>query len=128
MLEQQVHAVVVADARGRAVGILTDTDVTERAAAQPFRGDWRPVITAAPLPVVASAELMEDLRQTSARRAMQSPVHAVAEEDPPERAFDTMLRNGVHHVPVLRGGRAVGMLSRLDLLRHLFVMEGRLTA
>ena len=49
---------------------------------------------------------------------MQRTVAAVSEEDPLSLALQVMLWQRIHHLPVLRGGHVVGVISETDLLKH----------
>ncbi|ADK84173.1 putative CBS domain and cyclic nucleotide-regulated nucleotidyltransferase [Desulfarculus baarsii DSM 2075] len=91
MTERQVGSIIVADAAGQPIGILTDSD---------FRGR-----------VMLSARHFDQ----PIADFMTSPVRTIA---PNAYAFDallTMSRHGLHHLAVVEGGRLVGVVSDRDL-------------
>lgn len=95
MVARSVSSIVVCDAAGLALGILTEKDVLRLVAASPRRLD------------------------RSLREAMTSPVHGIEAGALVYRAIARMARRGVRHLPVLDGaGRAIGMVSARDLLRQ----------
>lgn len=95
MVARSVSSIVVCDAAGLALGILTEKDVLRLVAASPRRLD------------------------RSLQEAMTSPVHGIEAGALVYRAIARMARRGVRHLPVLDGaGRAIGMVSARDLLRQ----------
>lgn len=55
---------------------------------------------------------------TSARDVATSPLRTVPHATPVYGAWQVMLEHGIHHLPVERDGRIVGLLTSTDLLRH----------
>ena len=83
---------VVAD--GRLVGILSERDIIHKV-------------------VVAGA----NPRATTVEAAMTPSPITVDATEPPSRALDLMKQNGCRHLPVLREGKLVGIVSLRDLLQ-----------
>jgi acetoin utilization protein AcuB len=48
-------------------------------------------------------------------RYMTATPHTIAAEQPLERAHEIMRRHGIRHLPVLHGGRLLGVVSNRDL-------------
>jgi len=78
---------------GAVVGILTDRDLRAKVVARGLGGD---------VPVAS---------------VMSSPVHTLDARAPALSAVLRMLELGVHHLPVVRDGRVVGMVTDTDLIR-----------
>jgi len=55
---------------------------------------------------------------TPARDVATSPLRSVPHGTPVYGAWQAMLEHGVHHLPVEREGRIVGLVTATDLLRH----------
>lgn len=55
---------------------------------------------------------------TPAREVASSPVRRVPHATPVYGAWQAMLEHGIHHLPVEREGRIVGLVTSTDLLRH----------
>lgn len=91
-----VGCLVVVDAAGQALGILTDRDLTLR--------------------VVAAGGSVGDL---SVGALMSSPLHALSPEDDLERAVRLMRAAGVRRLPLLVDGAPIGLVSLGDLLEVL---------
>ena len=93
MTERRIGAVLVGGAGMFPEGIITERDVTRAAAS-------------------GSAD-------ARARDVMSSPVQAIGAWEPLYRALGRMDSGGFRHLCVIdAAGRAVGMLSQRDLLRH----------
>ena len=54
------------------------------------------------------------------RELMEQAVTTIAEDDTLALASQLMKWNGIRHLPVMRDGRVVGMLSERDILAHAF--------
>lgn len=95
MQARRIGSMLVTDAGGAPLGILTRHDILERIALP-----QRPLST----PIA---------------EVMTTPVHALSVEASAQDAALLMSRHGMRHVPVTRAGRAVGIVSERDL----FVMQ-----
>ena len=62
-------------------------------------------------------EIYEGSRSLAAREVMSAPVHVASEDEPVQQALTRMLHHDIDHMPVVRSGVPVGMLSRHDLIR-----------
>ena len=91
MHRKRVGSMLVVDAPGRPVGILTRYDVLGRIA------------------------LGEVPLATPIGEVMVHPVHALSDVETAQEAALLMSRHGIRHVPVTRGGVAVGLVSERDL-------------
>lgn len=92
MADHEVGTVVVADG-GRGVGLVTDRDVAIRVVARGLDPD-----------------------ATRASSVMSTPLVAADPAEPLEEVVARMRTAGVRRVPVLRDGRAVGLVSFDDLV------------
>lgn len=90
MRESQVGAVLVLE-QGRLAGIFSERDLANRVVAEGRSADATPVGQVASKPVVTVAA------GTSLRECAE-----------------TLRKHGVRHLPVLEGGKAVGILSARD--------------
>ncbi len=91
MHEQRIGSMLVVDARGAPLGILTRSDVLGRVA----------------LPQAAL--------DTPVSQVMVSPVHSLPHDATAQDAALAMSAHGIRHVPVTRDGRVVGIVSERDL-------------
>lgn len=91
MVAQRVGSILVTDARGQVVGILTRHDVLERV-------------------TLARVDLAQPVSTV-----MTQPVQALTTEHTAQEAALLMARQGIHHVPVTREGALVGIVSERDL-------------
>lgn len=117
MLANGIDSVLVVDPRGRAQGILTARDFTAREPSNPFQKHRAPRLFGQDVREHGLDHLYAQARVLRAARLMRDIPAAVVEEATVEQVVDLMNRHDVLHVPVLRKGRPVGMVSRHDLLR-----------
>ena len=117
MLAQNVGGLVVVDASGDLCGIVTESDFVAKEKGIPFSiyrfpqmfGEWMP------------HEHVERIYDAARRRAvsevMSHSVVTVTEVDTIETVLEKMLTGGLHRLPVVRGRKPVGIVTRHDLLR-----------
>jgi CBS domain-containing protein len=91
MHSQRIGSVLVTEADGTPAGILTRYDVLDRVA----------------LPAIAL--------DTPVSAVMTSPVHTLTVEHTAQDAALLMSRHAIRHLPILRDGRVVGVVSERDL-------------
>ncbi len=91
MVEQRVSSVLV---RGESTGIVTDRDFRMRVLAQGL-GPATPVA-----------------------RILSRPVKSVESTLPVHEAWTVLLEANVHHLPVIRDGKVLGVITDTDLLKH----------
>jgi CBS domain-containing protein len=91
MHRKRVGSMLVVDAPGRPIGILTRYDVLGRVA------------------------LGEVPLSTPIGQVMVKPVHSLSDVETAQEAALLMSRHGIRHVPVTRGGVAIGLVSERDL-------------
>ncbi len=92
MAERELGALPVSDEGGNLLGILTDRDITRR---------------------VVAAGL--DPKMTEVARVMTAPPDTLCPDDSAGDALELMRIRGLTHIPVVQGGKAVSIVSVLDL-------------
>jgi CBS domain-containing protein len=107
MSAHDISALVVVDADGYAVGLISRTDLVNATFVQPYLRHWRGL---------------------SARHLMSSPVISVREDTPVETAIALMRERKIHRVvvTVTEGGRErpIGILSVSDVVGRLGRIDG----
>ncbi len=88
MASKRVHALPVVDSKQKLIGIVTTADV-----ARQIDGN------------------------SAVRRVMSDIVVTIKATEPVSKAAQLMRRRRIHHLVVTDGGKAVGIVSSLDLLR-----------
>ncbi len=117
MLQHKISGLPVVDANGALVGILTEGDLLRRAetGTQKQHPRWIEFM-------IGPGVLAEEYVRSSARKIseiMTRNVHTIDEDTPVSEAVDLMEERRIKRLPVVRDGKAVGILSRANLLHAL---------
>jgi CBS domain-containing protein len=92
LVAERVAGVPVVEAGGSVVGFVSETDVV-------------------------NALLRRDPGATEAREIMSQPTIAIDEFAPADEVIETLRSRRIHHLPVARAGKLVGIITPLDVLR-----------
>jgi CBS domain-containing protein len=125
MLAKNISAAPVVDEERRVVGIVSEADLMRRVEIGTER-HWSAWKRFAADPERTAAEYLK----TYGRRVadvMTSPVVTVSEEGSLAHLVRIIERHKIKRVPVVRGGKLVGIISRADLLRELVKRPGDAT-
>jgi len=119
MLRAGVSALCVFDERKALVGILSEGDLLRRGelGTEKRRPRWLESLLSGGR--LAQAYAHEHGRKVA--EVMTRDVVTIDEEAPLAEAVDLMLARRVKRLPVVRGGSVIGVVSRSDLLRRLYV-------
>jgi CBS domain-containing protein len=115
LVNAQVSALPVVDEAGDMIGIVSEADVIQRAAADASPGSLLGHLAED----VASAGAYGRTNSWRVTDVMTRPVMCVDEDTPLSEIARLMLDTGIKRVPVRRGRAVVGMVSRMDLVRAL---------
>jgi len=115
MLQHRISGLPVVDSSGQLQGIVTEGDFLRRSetGTQAKRPRWLEFL-------LGPGRLATDYVHASGRRVdevMTTNVRTVAEDTPLERIVNLMERYRIKRVPVMRGERLVGIVTRANLMR-----------
>lgn len=119
MLERDIGSLLVVDADGDLVGIVTDSDFGARRVGVPFSAFRAPQLLGRWMGDEGVEAMFEQARDRPVTEIMTARVHTVSEDDGLDAILDLMLEHEVKHVPVVGPAGPVGMVARHDLLRLL---------
>jgi CBS domain-containing protein len=105
LVEHEISALPVVDAKGRLVGIVSEADLL------PLETRPDPLSQATPLAPTAGTA------PKTVAAVMTRDVVVVDAKSEVSQAARIMLEASIKRVPVMRGGRVVGILSRRDLIK-----------
>lgn len=113
MLRQRISGLPVVDSTGRLVGVVSEGDFIRRAeiGAEKTRGRWLALLTGSEAAGIARAQ-----GRTVGEIMTATPL-TIVEDTPLADVAQTMETHGVKRLPVLRGERLVGIVTRSDLLQ-----------
>ncbi len=116
MLESNSSCLPVLDKHGKLIGILTHTDFGFHRKFFPMAdhlytlmGSW---VTPKTLEDVA-----KEVSKKTVSEVMSHPVVTVQEDATISDVAETMVRNKIHRIPVLKGEELVGMITRHDFVK-----------
>ena len=117
MLQNDISGLPVLDLEGRLVGMITEGDLLRRAETQTQhkRPRWLEFF-------VGAGKLADEYVHTHGRKVsevMTSDPVSVVEETPLEDVVTLMEKRRIKRLPVIRGVKVVGMVSRANLLHAL---------
>ncbi|HTV87660.1 MAG TPA: CBS domain-containing protein [Stellaceae bacterium] len=117
MVQRRISGLPVVDAAGTVVGIVTEGDLLRRAELGTERRHRRWLEF-----IISPGRLASEYAGAHARKVgqvMTEDVISVGPQDPLDAAVRLMQRRHVKRLPVIDGGRLVGIVSRADLVRAL---------
>jgi CBS-domain-containing membrane protein len=117
MLQHKISGLPAFDGSGNLAGIVTEGDFLRRAETDTLRRRPRWIEF-----FVGPGKLAEEYVHASARKVsevMTTEVHAVSEDTPLDEVVTIMEQHRIRRVPVMRGKKVVGIVTRANLLRAL---------
>jgi CBS domain-containing protein len=122
MLQRKFSGLPVVDCTGALVGIVTEGDLLRRTetGTQRKRPRWIEFL-------IGSGRLANEYVQASGRKVhdvMTYDVHTVTEDTPLDDSVQHMERYQIKRLPVVRGGKLVGIVTRANRLRALASVVG----
>ncbi|MET0675248.1 MAG: CBS domain-containing protein, partial [Bradyrhizobium sp.] len=115
MLQHHVSGLPVVDAAGKLVGIVSEGDFIRRSEinTQRKRGRWLKFLLG------TGSEATDYVREHGRKvsEVMTSDPITVTEDATLEEIVNTMETNGVKRLPVMKGDKLVGIVSRANLLQ-----------
>lgn len=117
MLQNRISGLPVVDAAGNLVGIVTEGDFLRRSetATERNRPRWLQFL-------LGSGQMAEEYVQSHGRKVeevMTRDPHSIVEDTPLEEIVQMMEKYRIKRLPVVRGRRLVGIVSRANLLHAL---------
>lgn len=117
MVERDIGSVLVTDARGDLVGIVTEKDFIAKEHQIPFSTLVMPRLFEEWVDKGSLEEIYRKAERIRVTQVMSRPVRTVTEDQPMEDVVQIMLQHGVKRVVVVRGTKPVGIVAHRDVLR-----------
>jgi len=120
LLERRINGAPVVDREGRLVGILCQSDLIAQQKKIPLPSVF--VLADGLLPLVSQKHVEQQLKKIAAltvSEAMTPDPVTVGPEMEVEEAATLMVDRNFHTLPVVEGGRLVGVVGKEDILRTL---------
>lgn len=103
--QHHVHALIVADRDGRALGVISDFDL--------LAGEW----------LSSDSESLATMRKLTASDLMSHPVDSVEADVPLSEAVDQLLAKHISRLLVTENGKPVGAISLSDFVSSIAQQE-----
>ncbi len=134
LADESVGGCPVVDDQNRIIGMLSEVDILEALKTQhkELRMLMPPEITfgISFVEIIKEREALAAFKEVESKLVqdiMTKEVYAVSPNDNVEKAIQTMVQHKVHRIPVVEGGKLVGILTRGDVLRGFFRHVGQST-
>lgn len=119
MLEKGIDSLLVVDPDGELVGIVTDSDFGSSEGRVPFSTFRAPTLLGHWIGEDGVERIYQEARRRTVVEIMSAPVHTAGPGTPLRKLLELMFRREVKHVPVVEGGRPLGIVTCHDLLKVL---------
>ncbi len=117
ILENEITALPVVDDDGRLLGIVSEDDLVRAAEARRDirRSWWRTLLD------TRTSELKEMFGEGTrpVQEVMSRDVVVASEADPLRKLVVMLSRRRIKQLPIIKGEKLVGIVSRVDILRYL---------
>ncbi len=117
ILDNKIGCVPIVGKDGKMVGIITETDFMVKERCVPFSRFNAPQLFGKWMPKEGIEQAYKDARELLAKDIMSETVVSVTEEDGVDAVVRDMLKHDYHHIPVVRDGVPVGIVTRHDILK-----------
>ena len=122
LLEHHITAVPVVDEKGNVLGIISDSDLMLRMAGWP--APHESLLRVLTESSAALAKKAKKVYGETARDLMTSPAISIGPERPLDEIAELFANEHLRRVPVVSGGKLVGIVSRSNLV-HALASTGR---
>jgi CBS domain-containing protein len=120
IIENSINGIPVIDDERQVVGIITQGDLLLKAIDSPLFSLWSHGI------YDSTEEVLKEYLKINSTRVdeiMTKTPLCIHEDDMISKAAELMYKNKVKQLPVLRNGTLVGMISRIDIIKHIFIKK-----
>jgi nucleotide-binding universal stress UspA family protein len=124
MLQHRIGCIPVVDEDGKLCGMVTETDFTSERPGAPLCLQKLPQALCEVLSQQAIEQIEKTARTTRAKEVMNPDVVTAEEDTPVHELAWKMLQLQIDHIPIVRDGKPIGIVSRHDLL-HMIVREAQ---
>jgi CBS domain-containing protein len=123
LAQHAISAVPVCDEQGRPIGMVSEGDLMRPfSTAFQMKRDWWLALLAEGTDL--APDFVDYLRRDHrlARDLMTQPVVSATEDTDLGTLAELMTRHGIKRLPILRGDRLVGIVSRADVVRGIMAL------
>lgn len=117
IIDHKIGCVPIVGKDGKMVGIITETDFMVKERCIPFSRFNAPQLFGKWMPEEGVEQAYKNARELKAKDIMSRGVVVVAEGDGIDEVIKEMLKHDYHHIPVVRDGVPVGIVTRHDILK-----------
>ena len=116
MLENNVSCLPVLDEQGQLVGMLTHTDFGLHPQFRPLVNNIYSLFGSSTSPKHIQ-EVSQKVSSKLVKDVMHHPVTTINDDAPIAEVMQLMLDHNIHRLPIVEGGKLVGIITRHDFLK-----------
>jgi CBS domain-containing protein len=120
VIEKNLNGIPVVDDNQHVIGVITQGDLLLKAINSPLFSLWRHGV------YDSSEEMLKEyikINSTKADEIMTKPPICIHEDEMVSRAAELMYKNKIKQLPVLRDSNLIGIISRLEIIKHIFIKK-----
>ena len=121
MLENNVGCLPVLNDEGKLVGFLSETDFAGKEKLIPFSRNHAPQLFGKWLNEGGIEEMYKNAKTMKVSEIMSTPPISISEDETIVDLIEKIMKYNIHRIPVLKDDELVGIVSRRDLLKLLFI-------
>lgn len=121
MLEKNVGCLPVLDDEGKLVGFLSETDFAGKEKLIPFSRNHAPQLFGKWLNEGGIEEMYKNAKTMKVSEIMSTPPISISEDETVVDLIEKIMKYNIHRIPVVKDEELVGIVSRRDLLKLLFM-------
>ena len=121
MLEKNVGCLPILDDDGKLTGFLSETDFAAKEKLLPFSRNHAPQLFGKWLNEGGVEEMYKKAKKMKVKEVMSKPAVSISEDENIVDLIGKIIKYNIHRVPVVKDDKLVGIVSRRDLLKLLFM-------
>lgn len=121
MLDKNVGCLPVLNGEGKLTGFLSETDFAGKEKLLPFSRNHAPQLFGKWLNEGGIEEMYKNAKTMKVKEIMSQPPISIDQDETIGDLIEKIIKYNIHRVPVLKDDKLVGIVSRRDLLKLLFI-------
>ena len=121
MLEKDVGCLPILNEEGKLTGFLSETDFAAKEKLLPFSRNHAPQLFGKWLNEGGVEEMYKKAKKMKVKEVMSTPPIYIQDDETIVDLIEKIIKYNIHRIPVVKDDKLVGIVSRRDLLKLLFM-------